>query len=204
MHHHRFVLPALCAAGAALGLAACDNGGTASLELHITDAPSDYIESAEIWVSRVYLQGGNEEPDGGADNGGRVDLFNDLENPMYYDLLQLQDGVTAVLTEASTIPEGPYAQLRLVVDSARVTLKSEYMFENGAQTTTLSVPSGSSSGIKVQLAGPLPADDGSSTTLTVDVPVDENFVIQGNPDAPGGMQGMTFTPLLRELTRESN
>lgn len=186
----------------ALGGLACDDGGTAQLEVRITDAPSDYIANAEIWVSRAYLQGGDDEGATGEDASGRVDLFNDAANPRHFDLLTLQDGITASLTDPVTIPEGPYAQLRLVVDSARVTLDPAYQFEDGSQTARLSVPSGSSSGIKVQLAGPLLAEDGSSTVLIVDIPVDGNFVIQGNPEAVEGIKGISFTPLLQEMARD--
>lgn len=204
MRFNRFASALVCATVTTLGLAACDDGGTASLELLITDAPSDYIESAEIFVSHVYLQGGEEDAEAGEGADGRVDLFLDAENPRSYDLLDLQNGVTAVLSEAVSIPEGPYGQLRLVIQSAVITLKPEYQFQDGSQTADLTIPSGSSSGIKVQLAGPLTAADGTATTLTVDVPVDENFVIQGNPDDPAGIQGMMFTPLLRELVREES
>ncbi len=205
MSYTRTALGVLAACGAVLGVSACDDSGTARLELRLTDAPMDYVESAEIWVSHVYLQGGTdmegeEEAEGPA--SGRVDLFNNPDEPLHYDLLTLQDGVTATLTEMTSIPEGPYGQLRLVVDSAKVTLKPEYQFQDGSQTAALAVPSGSSSGIKVQLNGLLVAADGSTTTMTVDAPVNENFVIQGDPENPAGIQGMSFTPVLRELTRE--
>lgn len=204
MLFHRSALFLACLTAATVAIGGCDGGGTATLEVLITDAPSDYIASAEIWVSHAYLQGGEAESEVGAEAGARVELFNEPENPRQYDLLQLQNGITAVLTGPVSIPEGPYAQLRLVIDSAFVTLKPEYQFQGGGQTAALMVPSGSSSGIKVQLAGPVAAADGTTTTLTVDVPVDENFVIQGNPDDPDGIQGMSFTPLLRELVREES
>jgi hypothetical protein len=38
----------------------------ARVQIQITDAPSDYIESAEVWISRVYLKC---EDDDGEDEG---------------------------------------------------------------------------------------------------------------------------------------
>ena len=86
-----------------------------------------------------------------------MDLFNDPETPRYYDLLTLMDGITAVLVEAVDIDAGLYRSLRLVVDSARITLAEGITFENGSSSDVLFVPSGSTSGIKVQLTSPIDA-----------------------------------------------
>jgi hypothetical protein len=37
--------------------------------------------------------------------------------------------------------------------------------------------------------------------VLVDFDVDQNFVIQGNPETPAGINGILFTPVLRELSR---
>ena len=195
-------VPILLIAGAlVLGAAACSDGSTgvelSSVRILLTDAPSDVIASAEVWISRVYLQGGDDEET----EGGRVDLFNNPETPQHYDLLTLQDGVTADLTGAVDVDVGLYRSLRLVVDRARVTLVEGLLFEDGTDNATLFVPSGSSSGIKVLLNQALEVVEGETTTLTVDFDVDQNFVIQGN-DGPDGVRGIIFTPLLRELTRD--
>ena len=200
----------LLGALALLPLAACDatdSGEDARVQIQLTDAPADYIESAEIWISRVYLQGGpgDDDQDDGEDDTpqGRVDLFNDPENPFNVDLLVLRDGIVANLTEPVEVEAGSYKGLRIVVDSAFVTLKAGYTFASGATTQTLHIPSGSASGIKVQLAEPeIEAPEGGLTTLLVDFDVNQNFVIQGNPESPAGIQGILFTPVLRELARD--
>ena len=130
-----------------------------------------------------------------------MDLFNEPENPQHYDLLTLQDGVTADLTGAVDVDVGLYGSLRLVVDRALVTLVEGVSFEDETNSATLFVPSGSSSGIKVLLTGDLEAVEGETTTLTVDFDVDQNFVIQGSP-VLGGVRRIIFTPLLRELARD--
>jgi hypothetical protein len=55
-----------------------------------------------------------------------------------------------------------------------------------------------------ELAEPIEAEEGEETTLVVDFDVDQNFVIQGNPETPAGIIGMLFTPVLQELRREND
>ena len=127
----------------AAGVSACsDITGvpTSNIQVRLTAAPSDMIASAEVWISHVYLQGGGDDT---ADETGRVDLFNDPEAPLHFDLLTLQDGITADLTGLVEVEAELYQGLRLVVDRARVTLVEGLEFVDGTNTATLMVPSGS-------------------------------------------------------------
>ena len=101
------------------------------------------------------------------------------------------------------VDEGPYQGLRLVVDSARVYLAEGLAFEDGSRSGTLKVPSGQTSGIKVKLADVIPAQEGDTTAVTVDFDVDQNFVIQRNPQT-GAVKKILFTPVLREKSREGS
>lgn len=187
----------------ALAFTGCDAGTGPQLsrvKIQLTDAPSDVIETAEVWISRVYLQGGGEEADSSAEESGRVDLFNDSENPFHVDLLTLRDGITADLTPDVPVDVGLYQGLRFIVDSTRVTLIEGVSFEDGSQSATLFVPSGSQSGIKVKLNDILETAEDQTTTIVVDFDVDANFVIQGS-HGPGGIRRIMFTPVLREKSR---
>lgn len=179
------------AALALLGLIACEippQGGssTSRVRLLLTDAPGPAIESAVVWISRAYLVP--------ADDSAFVIV---TEDPQEYDLLDLQNGVTALLGDTS-VPAGTYAQLRLVVDSARVTLADSATFQDGSNTRTLKVPSGPQSGIKVSFT------EGLELTEDVDVVVDfdvaENFVFQGPPTRP---LSVLFTPHLKGSVQPS-
>ena len=141
---------------------------------------------------------GSGEP--AEDGSGRVDLFNDPESPHHYDLLELRDGLTADLTGFVEVEAGLYQGLRLVVDRARVTLMPGLTFPDDTDSATLTVPSGSESGIKVMLDGAIDAAEGGSTTLTVDFDVDRNFVIQGG-EGQSAIRDVLFTPVLLELDR---
>jgi len=196
---------ALAAAGA------CDAGTgpqTSGVKVLLTDAPHEELDSALVWISRVYLQGGGGmEPDTAeADTtsaAGRVDLFNDPSNPLKFDLLKLRDGVTADLTGDVDVDAGVYQGLRFVVDSARVYLAEGITFEDGSTSGSLKVPSGYTSGIKVKLSDIVRADEGETTTITVDFDVDDNFkIIRSGPG--GDVKKVMFTPVLKEKGRSQS
>ena len=212
MHHHfasingkrvrTLALTALVAA------AACDSSTgpeTAHVKILLTDAPSTELDSALVWISRIYLQGGGGlEPDtidaDSLSSSGRVDLFNRPGSPLVFNLLKLRNGVTADLTAEQEVDAGLYQGLRLVVDSARVFLANGSTFENGSTWGTLKIPSGYTSGIKVKLGDVLRVEADRLLILTVDFDVDNNFKIIRN--VPGGtVKQVLFTPVLREKAR---
>ena len=151
---------------------------TGTLTVRLADAPGEEVESAVIWVSRVSVVG---------EDGGIHVISNDTAT---YDLLALQGGVTAGLGSAE-IPVGTYNQLRLLVDSAQVTLKAPVTFTSGSSTASLKVPSGSTSGLKVNLdnVSVVPGE----TVLLVDFDVSRSFVFQG---PPGGPKSASFKPVI--------
>ena len=192
-----------------LAAAACQGDSmapeTSRIQVLLTDAPHEQLDSAIVWISHIYLQGGGgTEPDTAASDttssSGRVDLYNDPAAPLHFDLLTLRDGVTADLTGVVEIDVGLYQSLRFVVDSARVTLVEGLAFADGSRTGVLKVPSGSTSGIKVKLSSVLDAMDSETTTVTVDFDVDDNFKIQQNPQT-GVVNKVMFTPVLKEKGR---
>jgi hypothetical protein len=183
----------------ALGASACSDsdgvgvGGTTRLTVLLTDAPTDYIEAAMVDIGAVVLVP--------ADGSPHITLSDDgTDGPV--NLLELQDAATEVLAEAE-IEAGSYTQLRLIVESASVTLKDPYTFTDGSTEKALKVPSGAQTGIKLLLGAgdgegdeplEIPAGD---LALVVDFDVSQSFVIQGNPLTPAGIHGMLFKPTLR-------
>jgi len=176
------------------GMLACNhsdgvmNGGNSQVRVMLTDAPSDMIASAKVSISRVYLVG---------ENGNNVDLRTAADPVLSFDLLNLRNGLEALLAD-HLVPAATYGQLRLIVDSAEVTLVDGAHFSDGTTTKQLTVPSGAQTGIKVQLGSPITADAGELTIVTVDFDVADNFVLQGPADAPNGV---IFTPVLKEKGR---
>ncbi len=171
------------------GLAACGDSNEAvefgRLNVLLTDAATDMLDSATIYVSEVYLQGGD-------DSSSPRHTISDTA--AVYNLLDFQNGVTTLLGSAD-IPVGDYAQLRLVIDSARAVLKPGLTFAGGGSSATLTVPSGGTSGLKVNFSGPVRIEPGV-TTLVVDFDVERSFVFQGPPAAP---ISVSFDPVIHAV-----
>jgi hypothetical protein len=173
-------------AAAAVLAAGCESSTgetTGHLTVLLTDSPIQGVESATFHISQVYLIGGSDA------SGPRYTITS---TPVDYDLLTLQDGITAQLGDVN-IPVGTYTQMRFVVAQATVTLKSPLTFPDGSPTRTLTVPSGMQTGIKVDLGGGLQVMPGR-TVLVAEIDVARNFVFTGPPSAP---TGALFTPVIR-------
>jgi uncharacterized protein DUF4382 len=154
----------------------------------LTDAPAAGIQSATVWVSQVYLIGGGDS------TGSRYTVDS---TPREYDLLSLQNGVTAALGTAA-IPTGTYEQMRFVVDSAAVTLAGGLQFSDGTVTRTLQVPSGAQTGIKVVFDAPVQVTAGR-TVLVADFDVSRSFVLFGPSNAP---DGCIFKPVIHATAQD--
>jgi len=182
----RYFAPLLVLAG---GAACSDDtapSDTGTLVVRLTDAPSDDLESATIWVSEVSVNA-----------SGGADVIISSTPDVAYDLLDLQNGITATIGTAS-IPTGTYHQVRLLVDSARVVLKAGHTFSDGTNTAKLLVPSGSQTGIKVNISPPVSVTEGQ-TVLVVDFDVSQSFVFQGPSDHPNGI---LFKPVLHATVQD--
>ena len=165
--------------------------GPALLSVVITDAPSDYIAAAEVDIGRVELVPADDGP---------IILLTEDGTEGFVNLLDLQNSATMQIAEAEVDP-GSFAQLRLIVEEARVQLMDGYEFRDGSTEMDLKVPSGAQTGIKLNLhnedgSGPLEIVPGESV-LVLDFDVNRSFVIQGNPNTPAGIRGVIFTPSIR-------
>ena len=180
-----------------LGAAACgDSTGTgdATLTLLLTDAPDPIYQNVWVTIGEIEILGSDGPPVLITSMGG-----DDI------DLLKLQKGVTIALGSVD-LKSGTYNQLRMVITEASIKLQDGLFFTDGTDSTNLIIPSGAQTGIKINLDAA--AGNGSTsgivinpgvTILVVDFDVTQNFKILGSPDAPGGIQGVLFTPLLRAV-----
>ena len=193
------LIAALFVAGGLLFAAGCDSAGTSSepaqgsFTLRLTDAPAA-LDSAVVTVDRVVLVGedadesdddgddsdngddnGDDDSDDGDDNGEEDEdgLITLTDSTRQIDLLQLQNGNTALLADGITVPEGEYSQLRFVLGD------ENYVVVDGSRQM-LQVPSGQQSGIKIILPEVEIENDGDRLEVTLDFDVDESFIEQGN------------------------
>ena len=155
-------------------LSGCDSSQS-SAESHIrillTDAPRDEIVEANVIIERVELLG----------SGERLVLLADAPQP--FDLLTLQNGVTATLADLD-IPDGTFHQLRVLVNEEATVLLDDGTVE------TLKIPSGTQSGIKILLPQLVLNED--VVVVTIDFDVSASFVKRGNSG-----KGYIFKPVLK-------
>ncbi len=138
------------------------NGGEGSIRLTLIDSPST-LDSVVICISRV------EVHDAGTDTTeGSWDVIND--SLRYFDLLQLQNGASAVLGDTS-LSAGKYTQIRLILEDRN------YVVYNGIKFP-LTVPSGTQTGIKLNHSFEI--EDGKLYELYLDFNVDKSIIITGN------------------------
>lgn len=192
---HRLV--AVAAPLLMLAAGACDEAtspdGTGQFSVALTDAPSAMFSEATVDIGAIQLVGEASGPITLTQDGG------------VHDLLDLQNGVMADLATLD-IEAGTYHQLRLIVESAEVTLAEGYEFSDGTTTRSLFVPSGAQTGVKVNLrhaentseeSGGVEISSGETILVVLDMDVERNFVLQGDPDGPEGLLDVLFTPLVR-------
>lgn len=160
---NRFVLLSL-----AVGAVSC-GGGTGQIKLSLTDAPSDLVNVSQVNIQfdeiRVHDNASSSVPDGGpnaaqdgVDGPGWIVLCTDTQT---VDLLQLTNGrFTPLCTRAAAdggtesrpvdVPAGRISQLRLHLVSAQL------VFNDGTPPASLTVPSGTTSGLKINVDRDVP------------------------------------------------
>jgi hypothetical protein len=188
MMRHRY-LAATLASSLLVLLAACglDEGtalerGTLRVELGDMPFPFTMVSAAGLTVQSVSAHhvtpGGNEQWIAFGSGAGE------------YDLLELQNGVTAELVDEA-IPTGTVDQIRLKVSEGFVELTDGRRFD-------LEVPSGSSSGLKVFPEPSVQIVGGLTTVVLLDVDVSRSFrAIPAAPQKVDEIRSFHFHPVLR-------
>jgi hypothetical protein len=161
-----------------------DNSDTGTLSIKLTDAPFPIDLVSEANVKIVKLEVRNVQ----SDSEGYPFLVLSEEDSVF-NLLELQNGITAELVEIE-VPVGEYDLVRLYVDSAGIELKDQTEFD-------MKVPSGPQTGIKIFIDPPITVVGGLTSELVLDFDVSQSFVVQGNPYTPAGIKGFIFKPVVR-------
>ena len=120
-------------------------------QLLLTDAPADEASELRIDFGKIELVSFESE------EGGIVTI---TEAGGSFDVLQLRNGKTELLAK-TTIPDGSYSQLRLIIRHASITIDDEEQ--------PIKIPSGAQSGLKINIEPPLRAQEGQTSTVTLDV-----------------------------------
>jgi hypothetical protein len=159
------------------------------LTVKITDAPFPIalVEYAEVTIKKVEIRSIT------SDEETSYIALTDDDFAATFDLLQLQNGVTGDVVQME-IPVGSYDLVRLHVDSAAIKVKDSAEYH-------LKVPSGSQTGIKVFVNPPIEVAGGLSAELLLDFDINKSFVVKGNPNTLGGVNGFIFKPVIRGINR---
>ncbi|MDX1637585.1 MAG: DUF4382 domain-containing protein [Balneolaceae bacterium] len=149
--------------------AACDNGGTGAdsnlgtLEVRLHDAPASY-DAVNVYVERVEIN--REESDEG--------WMTISEPRQTYNLLELTNGAYAVLGD-TTLEAGTYNQIRLILSSDGHSVVID------GQEKSMKVPSGSNTGIKLNVNAEIEED--LQYTLLLDFDASRSVVKRGRGQA---------------------
>ncbi len=144
-------------------------GGTGQIKMSMTDAPADLVNVSQVNITideiRVHDDASARVPDGGpgaaidgVDGAGWIVLCTDVQT---IDLMQLTNGRFTPLcaqpvadggveSRPIDVPAGHISQLRLHLVSASL------VFNDGTPTATLTIPSGSTSGLKINVDRTVP------------------------------------------------
>ena len=166
-----------------LVIAGCDDEvETGRVHLVLGDAPYpvDLIESVEINVQAIAVH-----------VAGDGDGWEQLGfTPRSFDLLDLQNGVTAELVDAE-VPVGDLDEIRLLVSSGEITLTDGRMM-------TLTVPSGSSAGLKIKVRPPIAVVGDLTSEVLLDMDVSRSFLaIPSAPERAEDIESFHFSPVVR-------
>ena len=192
MFNSRVGRTALASLAVVMLASACGGDGgssaTSSVQVSLTDTPIEDADSVVVSVSGVAFK-----PEGSAPEV--VENFA----PRSIDLLQYQNGRTAILLQDTPMQAGRYQWLRLIIDTQPV-VRDSYIVIDGNECE-LNVPSGAETGLKMNRPIDVPAD--GSLALTID------FDLRKSVHAPPGQAsgacttGYVLRPTLR-LVNDAN
>jgi len=116
---------------------------------------------------------------------GGFEVANFAPDGQSFPLVETGNGVGELLGLAS-VPGGVYQQVRLMMPSVSVLLEGQ------TERTTVPVPSGTQTGIKITLAEPLHLEDGATVDVVLTFDLEHSFVVHGPPADPS----LSFRPVI--------
>lgn len=150
----------LLAAGVFYSCSKTDKRGTSKLSVRMVDAPGDFqqvnVEVLEVMVHNEF--------------NGWVSLPT---NSGIYDLLTLQDDVSATLVNQGALPSGEMNQFRLILGSNNTVMVDSIVYD-------LKTPSAEQSGLKLNVKTTFDASE--LYEIVIDFDAEKSVVKKGNGD----------------------
>ena len=157
-------------------------GGSGIMKINMIDASANF-DTVNITIDSVQAHISTAN-----DNSGWITLNNFQSK---YDLAQLVNGNSAVIAKDS-LPAGNYSQIRLYLGTGY--MDNYVVLHNQTQQIALTTPSGTQSGIKLNVDANIQA--GIIYELTVDFDVAKSIVTTGSPTNPKYI----LKPVIRVVT----
>jgi hypothetical protein len=151
---------------------------SAKLQVKMTDAPADY-QSVFIDLQKVMVHY----------NGKPEDSWVELKsNPGVYDLLTLRNNVTTIIADDEEIPLGKISQIRLVLGNNNSVVTE-------GQSHALTIPSSSTSGLKINVHETVRRND--NIVITLDFDAEQSVNLSGNGE-------FIMNPVIKVKSIENN
>lgn len=164
-------------------LTACGGGGTGTMSVGLTDAPTEDYAAVYVTISEIQV---HRNGPGSDDEGGWQTV---AEPNRTYNLLDLTDGVVEGLGEGP-LEAGSYSQIRLIIgtapDASPNILCHTHPFANyvidadDSEIHELTVPSGEQTGLKIVCAGKCDIAENRTTELILDFDAAASVVVAGS------------------------
>jgi hypothetical protein len=151
----------LAACGGGIGGSGATPQGT--MRVSVTDAPACGYDEVNVTITKVRVHQSTSAVDSDA---GWSEIT--LATPRRLDLLTLTNGALVELGQ-TLLPAGKYTQLRLVLaENTSAAPFANSVIPTGGAETALTTPSGSQTGIKINLDADVPADKIADVVLDFD------------------------------------
>ncbi|WP_249931276.1 DUF4382 domain-containing protein [Ramlibacter sp. 2FC] len=185
----------LAAGLTAATLAACGgggSGGTGTLRVALTDAPSCGYDHVYVTVERVRV---HQSSSAGDAEAGWSEIV--LSPARRIDLLDLTNGVLEELGNTD-LPAGDYQQIRLVLsENTGSAPLANAVQPTGGSTVALDTPSGTQSGLKLQAHFNVPA--GQTADVALDFDACKSVVATGSPGKYNLKPVISVIPILTAI-----
>jgi hypothetical protein len=180
-------LVALAAAGVALS--ACEDTGSGTMTVRLTDAPFPFAEVSRVDVHVVRVDARTAEATTAeAGDVSNTSTWTTIATPnAVINLLELANGTTTNLGSA-TLPTGTYSGFRIIIDPSQ----SSVTLKDGTKPD-VQWPSAAQTGIKVNLDQAISLTENGSVVV-LDFDVGRSFVMRGNSIKNNGL---LFKPVVR-------
>ena len=144
--------------------------GTGYMQMEMTDTPGAYLH-VYVHVKSVEIHRSNTDTSASAASGTSGWTTLNTRDTIY-DLLTLQNNITAVLCDSTLLPAGKVTQMRLILGA-----NNSVVLNSGA-THTLTIPSSANTGIKINLNTDIQKD--KTTRVIIDFNADESINLLGD------------------------